>query len=364
MSVNYYHIDGETLLAYINGNLDVARCREVDVQIEQSPALQNELAAMRKQQRELQSVLQAADRLRIPNAALWDAIARRTVEQEQTLSSCIGTDERNLATHTPLYQRIWLFIQLFLTFVYFRISFLKMPHRRYRPGYREGVFPRLVTSFTKIRDTFWHRIRQNKEAPSNQSTFLNASRQDYPSNIKKDQLTGNSLFGSIYKLDLVNGLKILSLVMFLSISISFGYMTFQGFGSPRVAASPSLPLRTIDGATQVNVTIKSYDITPDTLVVPAGKVTFHVTNADPSLTHEMLVVHAQGKSFALPYNFNVSRVIEDQINKPGEVPNIQPNSSGDVTLDLPAGRYVLLCNLVGHYEAGMHTLIDVVPTTK
>lgn len=148
--------------------------------------------------------------------------------------------------------------------------------------------------------------------------------------------------------------------------LSLGAVAATGCGTARVSANSLQPLRqaTVDGATQVNVTIKSYDVTPDTLSVPAGKVSFHVTNADPSITHEMLVVHAQGDSFGLPYDFAISRVIENQIDKPGEVPDIQAGTSGDVTLDLPPGRYVLMCNLVAHFQAGMHTLIDVVPSTK
>ncbi|MEI6776090.1 MAG: hypothetical protein WCK70_04275 [Chloroflexales bacterium] len=152
------------------------------------------------------------------------------------------------------------------------------------------------------------------------------------------------------------------LVSLLSLSV----VAVTGCGTARVSASSLKPLRqeTVDGASQVNVTIKSYSVTPDTLSIPAGKVSFHVNNADPSITHEMLVIHAQGDSFGLPYDFAISRVIEDQVDKPGEVPDIQAGTSGDVTLNLTPGRYVLICNLVAHYQAGMHTLIDVVPSAK
>jgi len=158
--------------------------------------------------------------------------------------------------------------------------------------------------------------------------------------------------------------RILRVAVLVSL-LSFSVMAVSGCATSRAAAGSLQPLRqaTVDGAAQVNVVVKSYVITPDTLVVPAGKVSFHVSDRDV-IVHEMLVVHAQTKSFGLPYDFSISRVIEDQIQKPGEVPDIQPNSSGDVTLDLPAGRYVLLCNLVGHYQAGMHTLIDVVPNVQ
>lgn len=38
---------------------------------------------------------------------------------------------------------------------------------------------------------------------------------------------------------------------------------------------------------------------------------------------------------------------------------LRPGSTGWATLTLPAGRYELLCNLPGHYEAGMYTELDI-----
>lgn len=38
---------------------------------------------------------------------------------------------------------------------------------------------------------------------------------------------------------------------------------------------------------------------------------------------------------------------------------IAAGSTGWVTLKLPAGRYEIVCNLPGHYAAGMHTELDV-----
>ena len=38
---------------------------------------------------------------------------------------------------------------------------------------------------------------------------------------------------------------------------------------------------------------------------------------------------------------------------------IRPGAAGWVTLKLPAGRYELVCNLRGHYAAGMHQLLVV-----
>jgi uncharacterized cupredoxin-like copper-binding protein len=149
----------------------------------------------------------------------------------------------------------------------------------------------------------------------------------------------------------------MSRVVFLMSVLVLSALAIAGC-SRSVEASTLRPV-VADGGTVVNVTARSFVIKPDTTTIPAGKVTFKVTNIDV-ITHETLVVHAQGKGFDLPYDFAISRVIEEKIDKPGEVPDIKSGTSGEVTLDLEPGTYILMCNLTAHFQAGMHTLIKVV----
>jgi uncharacterized cupredoxin-like copper-binding protein len=46
---------------------------------------------------------------------------------------------------------------------------------------------------------------------------------------------------------------------------------------------------------------------------------------------------------------------------PGEGAGIRPGGVGWVSLDLDPGRYELVCNRRGHYEAGMHAVLLVRP---
>ncbi|NNJ09031.1 copper resistance protein [Chloroflexales bacterium ZM16-3] len=112
--------------------------------------------------------------------------------------------------------------------------------------------------------------------------------------------------------------------------------------------------------TNVNVTLVSFSVTPDVTTVPAGKVTFHAKNVDV-VTHEMLVVPIVNAAAALtmPYDKTISRIPEDKITSLGEVPEIEGGATGDVTLDLAPGTYILFCNLVSHYESGMHAVLTV-----
>ena len=54
----------------------------------------------------------------------------------------------------------------------------------------------------------------------------------------------------------------------------------------------------------------------------------------------------------------VEAKLEAQGKAPGEIPEVAAGKSGKATLKLPAGRYVMYCNIPGHYAAGMYgTLI-------
>ena len=57
-------------------------------------------------------------------------------------------------------------------------------------------------------------------------------------------------------------------------------------------------------------------------------------------------------------------VDEEQINDRGEVSELDPGQSGSLSLNLKSGTYMLLCNVAGHYKAGMYTLIHVSGATS
>ncbi len=111
------------------------------------------------------------------------------------------------------------------------------------------------------------------------------------------------------------------------------------------------------GATEVVVHETVFDITvmPDT--VPAGKVTFVVSN--PSLMrHEFLVIKNNKPPADLPLWPN-GRVNEDVVDIIDTIEDVPPHGSGNLTLDLDPGRYVLICNLPSHYMQGMHAELVV-----
>src|SRR6266508_1872120 len=97
---------------------------------------------------------------------------------------------------------------------------------------------------------------------------------------------------------------------------------------------------------EVNVTLSEFIVEPDPATVDAGEVTF-VADNQGSETHEFLVVEAASAD-ELPVDdegaFDEGAFEEDALL--GEVEDVTAGSEQELTLDLEAGTYVLLCNIV------------------
>jgi uncharacterized cupredoxin-like copper-binding protein len=98
----------------------------------------------------------------------------------------------------------------------------------------------------------------------------------------------------------------------------------------------------------VKVRLTDYKIAPSASTVSAGKVTFAATNAGDE-DHEMVVVRTDE---------NASGLLKgDEASEAGAVDEIgefKPGLTKRLTVSLKPGHYVLLCNVPGHYKAGMY----------
>lgn len=93
--------------------------------------------------------------------------------------------------------------------------------------------------------------------------------------------------------------------------------------------------------------------------VRRGPVTFKVTNLAGRIIHEVIVARLANGEQKLPYDETTQLVDESALQTFGAVKEIDPNKSAALTLELKPGKYLLYCNLPGHYMAGMWTVIDV-----
>jgi len=90
-----------------------------------------------------------------------------------------------------------------------------------------------------------------------------------------------------------------------------------------------------------------------------GIVKFDVTNSSKDTIHEMIVIRLDDPSKPLPYIASESRVDEDHVGDKGEVSELDPGASGSLTVALTPGKYLLICNVAGHFAAGMWTEFEV-----
>jgi hypothetical protein len=120
-------------------------------------------------------------------------------------------------------------------------------------------------------------------------------------------------------------------------------------------------------ASEVVVTLNEWTIKPST-EPKGGALSFKAENAGKE-NHELVIVKGETAE-ALPKDAD-GGMDEDKLPEGGLIGEIEPFASGQVcsgVFDLPAGKYVLLCNITetepngekeSHFKEGMHTTFMV-----
>jgi uncharacterized cupredoxin-like copper-binding protein len=93
--------------------------------------------------------------------------------------------------------------------------------------------------------------------------------------------------------------------------------------------------------------------------VPAGEVTFNVTNTSKQMVHEMVISPIKDTVTQLPYDKEGNKIDEDAAGHLGEVSELEPGKKGALKITLKPGSYLLYCNIPGHYVLGMWTVLTV-----
>ncbi len=124
-------------------------------------------------------------------------------------------------------------------------------------------------------------------------------------------------------------------------------------GAPQATHATATPTR----LNVVHVTERDFKISAPKHV-PNGDLLLRVTNKGPD-NHELIIVRTprarlQLRSDGLTVNEEALRRVKQRSLEPGA-----PDSVRELRLHLPPGRYVLLCNMSGHFLAGMHAELVV-----
>ena len=124
--------------------------------------------------------------------------------------------------------------------------------------------------------------------------------------------------------------------------------------APTTGAATTSP--TAAAGTDVAVIVTQWSVQPDTTTIPAGTVNFTVKN-EGTKEHEFVVFQTDTLAADIPivsYEGEKNRINEDAGGTNlGETGDLDPGSTGTLSLDLQPGHYVFFCNLPKHYALGM-----------
>lgn len=115
------------------------------------------------------------------------------------------------------------------------------------------------------------------------------------------------------------------------------------------AKTDSAP-KTTAGGTTITATLKEFTIELDAKTAKAGAVTFKTTNKGTT-PHELMVIKSDLAPDKLPVKD--AKADETGLTVLGEVAEMASGKTDSKTFELAAGKYLLICNIPAHYQAGM-----------
>jgi caa(3)-type oxidase subunit IV len=158
----------------------------------------------------------------------------------------------------------------------------------------------------------------------------------------------NRVFALPFALGLV-----LVVPLVLIVGLTIPKPTSQPASEQQAASQPSGP----SGAQTITVTETTFKISLSADSVPAGQVTFHVANDATDLPHQLTIIKTDQPAGQLPVS--QGQVDESQVDVVGKTDTISTSGNADLTLNLSPGHYALVCNVPGHYQAGMYADLTV-----
>jgi uncharacterized cupredoxin-like copper-binding protein len=119
--------------------------------------------------------------------------------------------------------------------------------------------------------------------------------------------------------------------------------------SAPISSAPSAAAGTVTAA------LSQFKVELGAPSAPAGSVTFDVTN-NGTVEHEFVVFKTDLAADKLPLTADGTTVDEEGkgVTAVDEIAEFAAGTTESLTVDLPAGRYVVICNVPTHYTKGMH----------
>ncbi len=102
--------------------------------------------------------------------------------------------------------------------------------------------------------------------------------------------------------------------------------------------------------------LSDYKLVLDHASVTGPHVVIGIRN-HAAMAHELKVIKTDVAADQLPIDGAAAKAKED--GKVGELLNIPGGASRKLVVELPPGKYVLICNVAGHYQLGMRVALEV-----
>ncbi len=118
-------------------------------------------------------------------------------------------------------------------------------------------------------------------------------------------------------------------------------------GAPAVLAAPTPVTITMGAGADFQTSVAPAS-------AKAGPVAFTLRNRGTT-GHSAVILRTNVRYDRLP----VSKSTASEKGRVGAIARVAAGRSRALTLTLPAGKYVIICNIAGHYESGMRAAFTV-----
>jgi uncharacterized cupredoxin-like copper-binding protein len=116
-----------------------------------------------------------------------------------------------------------------------------------------------------------------------------------------------------------------------------------------------------EGAT-LEIKMGDYFFDPENAIAQQGTTTIDAPN-EGKVEHELVVFKSNLDPAKLPTDssgeVDEEKLEQEGAEEAGEIEDVEAGESKSREFDLPPGKYVMFCNLPGHYERGMYGTITV-----
>lgn len=116
------------------------------------------------------------------------------------------------------------------------------------------------------------------------------------------------------------------------------------------------------GGATLEIKMGDFYFEPKSATAQAGPTTIEAPN-EGSVEHELVLFKTDANPADLPTdaegNVDESKLEQEGAEEEGEIEDVEPGETKSAEFDLTPGKYVMVCNVPGHYAQGMYGTLTV-----